>query len=82
MKKTEQNIYKILDFLALNGAQSSTQIGKYLGMTSVSAFLNLRNMLEKGIIEKSGKGRNTRYGLIDTLTDEQKAVLAAVIDIL
>jgi DNA-binding MarR family transcriptional regulator len=82
MKKTEQNIYKILDFLALHGAQSSTQIGKYLGMTSVSAFLNLRAMLEKGMIEKEGKGKNTRYRLTDNLTDEQKAVLVAVIDIL
>ncbi len=82
MKKTEQNVQKIYDLLALHGAQSSTQVAKYLGMTPVSAFLNLRRMIEKGVIEKVGVRRSTRYRLIDTITDEQKSVLISVIGIL
>lgn len=82
MKKTANNSRKILDFLAKNGPQSTTQVGKYLGMTTVSAFLNLKNMHKKGLLDLIGKGKNTRYSLPDNLTEEQRDVLAQGADIM
>lgn len=82
MKKTENNSRKILDFLAQNGPQSTTQVGEYLGMTTVSAFLNLRNMYTSGLLDRIGKGKNTRYSLPDNLTEEQRDVLVQVADIM
>lgn len=63
MNKRQENIKRVLNLLAEKGYISTTQLGKELGVTTVSAFLYVRELLEQGLIERIGHGKNTRYGL-------------------
>jgi predicted transcriptional regulator len=63
MNKRQENIKRVLNLLTEKGYISTTQLGKDLGVTTVSAFLYVRELLEKGLIERIGQGKNTRYGI-------------------
>lgn len=82
MKKTDQNIKNIFQFLKTRGALSSTELGQLLDMTPVNAFLILRKMLSINLIEKTGKGKNTRYRLRQYLAKWSTSIIADVVDYL
>lgn len=63
MNKKQENIKRVLNLLTEKGYISTTQLGKDLGVTTVSAFFYVRELLEKDLIERIGRGKNTRYGI-------------------
>lgn len=83
MNKKQDNIKRVLNLLSEQGYLSTTQLGVNLWVTTVSAFLYVRELLEKGLIDRIGRGKNTRYGIrkyenkaIDyTILDDAVAIL-------
>lgn len=61
MNKKRENAKKILEFVRNNNGISSTEIGKYMNITTVSAYHYLDDLLWKNLIYKTGLGKNTRY---------------------
>lgn len=51
----------IVAFLAKEGSASSTDVASRLGVSEMTALRRLRDLVEQGLIERLGKGKNTRY---------------------
>lgn len=51
----------IVSFLAREGSASSTDVASRLGVSEMTALRRLRDLVEQGVVERSGKGKNTRY---------------------
>lgn len=77
MNKRQENIKRVLNLLTEKGYISTTQLGKELGVTTVSAFLYVKELLKKDLIEKIGQGKNTRYGIRKY---ENKAIDYTILD--
>lgn len=77
MNKKQDNIRKIHRILEDRGYISTTELGERLGMTTVSAFYYLRDLVKQNIVERIGKGKKTRYGL---RTYENKHIDTTIID--
>jgi hypothetical protein len=80
MKKTEQNIKNIFKALKDRWPLSSTSIAEILDMTPVNAFLILKKMLSINLIEKTGKGKNTRYWLRQNTITSNTAIISDAVD--
>ncbi len=51
----------IVAFLRREGAVSSTEVASRLGVSEMTALRRLRELVEQGAVERTGKGKNTRY---------------------
>jgi DNA-binding winged helix-turn-helix (wHTH) protein len=58
----------VLAVLAQNGASSSRDVASQLGVSEMTALRRLREQVEKGAIRRDGKGKNTRYRLLRSLS--------------
>lgn len=54
---------KILELIKINNGASSTEIGKYINMSTVSAWKYINYLLKENLIfkEPESRGKNTRY---------------------
>ncbi|APR81601.1 Hypothetical protein A7982_06950 [Minicystis rosea] len=51
----------IVTWLAREGPSSSTDIASHLGVSEMTALRRLRDLIDQGVVQRSGKGKNTRY---------------------
>lgn len=65
MNKKSLNSKLILDYIGKNSWVSSTEIGRYANMTTVSAYGYLNNLLSNNLIYKQWNGKNTRYYILN-----------------
>ena len=72
MNKKTENSKKILEFIRNNNWVSSTEIGKYAKMTTVSAYGYLNELMHEKLILKEWQGKNTRYFYIDKMSETNK----------
>lgn len=61
----------ILALLAREGGGSSAAVASHLGVSEMTALRRLRELVERGAVRRSGKGKNTRYHLASTQADER-----------
>ena len=52
---------KILEYVHLNGSITNSEVQKLLNISRQGAYKDLRNLMDKGIIEKKGGSRSTYY---------------------
>jgi len=52
---------KILEYVHLNGSITNSEVQKLLKLTRQGAYKNLRNLMDKDMIEKKGGSRSTYY---------------------
>ncbi|WP_156040741.1 winged helix-turn-helix transcriptional regulator [Chondromyces apiculatus] len=53
----------IVALLAREGPASSTELATRLGVSEMTALRRLRQLVDQGVVRRSGKGKNTRYGI-------------------
>jgi hypothetical protein len=58
----------LLALLAANGATSSREVASHLGVSEMTALRRLREYVEEGAISRHGKGKNTRYQLLRSVS--------------
>ncbi len=51
----------IVSFLVREGSASSTDVATRLGVSEMTALRRLRDLVDQGVVSRSGKGKNTRY---------------------
>ena len=59
--KLKANDLKILEYMHLNGSITNSEVQKLLKLTRQGAYKNLRNLMDKDMIEKKGGSRSTYY---------------------
>ncbi len=58
----------LLAFLAANGLTSSREVASHLGVSEMTALRRLREYVDQGAISRHGKGKNTRYRLLRSVS--------------
>lgn len=51
----------IVSFLVREGSASSTDVATRVGVSEMTALRRLRDLVDQGVVSRSGKGKNTRY---------------------
>jgi Fic family protein len=59
--KLTEKMLKILEYVHLNGSITNSEVQKLLNISRQGAYKDLRNLMDKGIIEKKGGSRSTYY---------------------
>jgi Fic family protein len=60
IKLSAKNL-KILEYIHLNGSITNSEVQRLLNISRQGAYKDLRNLMDKGIIEKKGGSRSTYY---------------------
>ncbi len=60
IKLSAKNL-KILEYIHLNGSITNSEVQKLLNISRQGAYKDLRNLMDKGIIQKKGGSRSTYY---------------------
>ncbi|MDG3547279.1 Fic family protein [Methanobacterium formicicum] len=59
--KLTEKMLKILEYVHLNGSITNSEVQKLLNISRQGAYKDLRNLMDKGIIEQKGGSRSTYY---------------------
>jgi Fic family protein len=71
---------KLLDYLAINQKVTRSKVTKMMGVSFMTSFRDLQDMIEKGYITAKGKGRGTYYVLSKEMIEKDDDIIIKEIE--
>lgn len=71
---------KLLDYLAINQKVTRSKLTKMMGVSFMTSFRDLQDMIEKKYVVSKGKGRGTYYVLSEEMLEKEDEILIQEIE--